>query len=65
MGIIYLFAFIGSAEKLYNFKRLKMVFRFSLQINIERQYFRDKQKCSKNFGSSKKLITLFVIFNGC
>jgi len=65
MGIIYLFAFIGSAEKLYNFKRLKMVFRFSLQINIERQYFRDKQKFSKNFVSSKKLITLFVIFNGC
>jgi len=43
MGIIYLFAFIGSAEKLYNFKRLKIGSPFSLQINIDRQYFGDKQ----------------------
>jgi len=42
MGIIYLFAFIGSAEKLYD-----LYDRFSLQINIDSQIFLGQTKMLK------------------
>jgi len=49
MGIIYVFAFIGSGEKLYNFKRLKIGSPFSLQINIDGQIFLEQTKMLKYF----------------